>query len=684
MKLVSRIVPYISRHFRSLYLHLRDSLSTTYTIGSKHRLVSLPLVIEQESNIPADVIELYKKHYFDLLGSGWTHVVHGKHFRGFAGHCYYSSTIRKINKSNRPYSESVSRLITDGYTPIDWQVDIKSGYRWSERTHFTSVRFGNLPGVDVKLPWELARMHHLVHLAIDYSGEGNGATGRRECVTKFQNQVLDFIANNPPGFGVNWVCPMDVAIRISNILLAYDIFAKSGHKFILSFDNILANSINDHGQHIINNLEWYNGKIRNNHYLSDIIGLLFCSCHLEKTDITEAWFTFAVSELINEVDYQFTSEGTNFEGSTCYHRLSTELVVWGTSVALLKADDLLDNTGTNSTLRHIYLKNKRLVNTFDDLAAVFPTRYIMKLHKMLSFLEDIRYGLDEIPQIGDNDSGRLFKLAPQYEKHTVESVKKAYSNLSGYSDLDITDCYLHELHLNVNSVIAAGHSLFSGNSLFSRIGCIEKDVPEITLVPRQDFFNQLDISCSNVSKTVKRQSFSVSENNYKENLKLIRYDKFGIYLFRSDSLYLLVRAQNSKPTNSSHSHYDQLSLELHIDGKALILDPGTNVYTADPIQRNLYRGVLAHNSPLCLTNKDLPEPEKNIFRMIKFTPCEIMHFSETGFYGLMKIDGNLIERFIILHKTNIEVIDIVDTINLSTTEYSSIPFSPGYGIVKAS
>ena len=38
-------------------------------------------------------------------------------------------------------------------------------------------------------------------------------------------------------------------------------------------------------------------------------------------------------------------------------------------------------------------------------------------------------------QIGDNDSGRFFKLGPKYQQMTVQQGRETYANLSGYSEL---------------------------------------------------------------------------------------------------------------------------------------------------------------------------------------------------------------------------------------------------------
>ena len=52
------------------------------------------------------------------------------------------------------------------YEPIDWQVDFKSGYRWSEKTYYKFIKYGHKLGVDIKVPWELSRMQYLIQLAL--------------------------------------------------------------------------------------------------------------------------------------------------------------------------------------------------------------------------------------------------------------------------------------------------------------------------------------------------------------------------------------------------------------------------------------------------------------------------------------------------------------------------------------
>ena len=109
-----------------------------------------------------------------------------------------------------------------GYQPIDWHIDFKSGYRWNPKTFYAFIKYGNKLGVDVKVPWELSRFQHLILL-----GQAYQLTKNKKYAVEFENQILDWIDNNPVGFGVNWRCAMDIAIRASNWLIAKEYFQDS-------------------------------------------------------------------------------------------------------------------------------------------------------------------------------------------------------------------------------------------------------------------------------------------------------------------------------------------------------------------------------------------------------------------------------------------------------------------------
>jgi hypothetical protein len=295
----------------------KGSFSESALPGDLYRYFQLlPLSdLEHHEECICTLARYYLSHHFDLLGSGWVQVKYGMTCRGLEGFRYEMSKAvdvdrggrwleGRINETNLSISQKTWQLVDGGYVPIDWHLDFKSGYCWSESTWYQDIRHGHMSGVDIKVPWELARMQHLSQLAWAYALAKSGKKGFENSevyVQEFCNQVLDFRATNPPRFGVNWACTMDVAIRVANWLVAYDLFRAYGSEFSDDFEAEFKKSIYEHGLHIVNNLEW-NPEFRSNHYLSDIIGLLFVAAYLPRTPETDVWLAFAVQELTGEVN----------------------------------------------------------------------------------------------------------------------------------------------------------------------------------------------------------------------------------------------------------------------------------------------------------------------------------------------------------------------------------------------
>jgi len=197
------------------------------------------------------------KHIFDLLGSGPVKVYYGMKTKGFERYCYNT----QISSNGLPTIHRSIFTIHD-YEPIDWHIDFKSGYRWNPKTYYKNIKYGHRLGVDVKVPWELSRFQHLTSL-----GEAYYLSKNEKYVKEFVNQVSDWIEHNPPKFGVNWKCTMDVAIRACNWLLAWEFFKDSpliSNEFIIKFFK----SLLQHGRHIKNNLE-YSDTLTSNVIIND-------------------------------------------------------------------------------------------------------------------------------------------------------------------------------------------------------------------------------------------------------------------------------------------------------------------------------------------------------------------------------------------------------------------------------
>ncbi|MBM3567037.1 MAG: heparinase, partial [Alphaproteobacteria bacterium] len=380
--------------------------------------------------------DLHTKGLFDLLGSGWVAVRHGMSCAGVEGHAYPPAPAvtpdragawlqGRINPANLAAAQAAWRLTGNHYTPIDWHLDFKSGFRWREDSWHGDIAYGRAPGADIKVPWELARMQHLSLFAAAYAATGNELYARAA-----RDQILDFIAQNPPRFGVNWRCAMDVSIRAANWVVAWSLFKALGYSFDAAFEETLKQSLCDHGRYVVRHLEWY-PEGRGNHYLADVAGLAFIATTLPPAPETDAWLAFAAQEIPAEIEHQFYPDGGNFEASVPYHRLSLEMAVF--ALALIAG---------------LPEARRRQLGHADP--GVFPARTphplrlplappngktFARVARAAEFLRDLTKPGGAMAQIGDNDSGRFFKLHPVYEKTTVAEARARYANLDDWRGL---------------------------------------------------------------------------------------------------------------------------------------------------------------------------------------------------------------------------------------------------------
>lgn len=558
--------------------------------------------------------QLYLEHKFDLLGSGWRNVRYGMKALGVEGHVYPSENVvaidsegewlsDRLSHTNLSYAKKIWKLVNEGYEPIPWQMDFKSGYTWSAKTWYTEITYGKLLGVDIKVPWELSRMQHLPMLARAYRIAA--MEERENYVHEFRNEILDFIATNPPQFGVNWRCTMDVGIRVANWLVAYDLFKGFGAFFDEGFECALAASVYDHGRHILRNLE-YSPELRSNHYLSDIIGLLFASLHLPATDETDVWLAFSLQEIVSEMRHEFHEDGTNFEGSTSYHRLSTELMLYGALFAVQMRDIRRSRLCSYKTkLHHVQPRLRPLKEQDFDLKRkeIFPGWFWERLAKALRFTSDLLHEDGTIPQIGDNDSGRFLKLDPVYNVLSTNEAVNKYASLNGFpvnERIFYDENILNHEHLQQAYKVLSGTAMSKSVSFEVALICeMAKSIPTVHL--EDNAFKTDDISIASVVDTLPLGDLTELKYHFPKPKELISdiccyaYPGMGVYIYKSPHFYMTVRCgEVGQNGNGGHAHNDQLSITLRIDGADIIVDPGTYLYTPLPERRNEFRSTTAH------------------------------------------------------------------------------------------
>ncbi len=255
---------------------------------------------------------------------------------------------------------------------IDWHVDFKTGAQWKLLPIANVPIIHDAPGADIKVPWELSRFYHAPVLGVAHL-----LTGEAFYARAYVRHVTDWIRNNPLGFGPNWVCAMEAAIRVGNWIAALP-YVLPDPLVTDEFLEMLLVNVFEHGRHIRGHLEGTDA-LRSNHYLADLQGLIYTGLQFPRSEEARGWVAFAAGELEREILAEVFPDGTDFEASTAYHRLCLELFL---GPALLCRQNGV------------------------ELSAAFWSR----LKAMFDAVRALIDGDGHVPLIGDNDSGRLHRM----------------------------------------------------------------------------------------------------------------------------------------------------------------------------------------------------------------------------------------------------------------------------------
>lgn len=335
---------------------------------------------------------------FPVLGVGWIVPLHGYPAPGFDGHRYHAPAVADTERGGWladflpstavPRARWLWCMIRQPHHPYDWQRDFRSGYRWNERNCYWQRPLDVAPGADPKLPWEVGRLQLLPLLALALYCSSNDE--RKAIVHTIETTLLDFVAQNPPGYGIQWALGMDAALRLAAIAVTLDLAEPHGLDERVSQALLL--SLYDHACFVLRNLEWSEG-MRGNHYLACVAGLSVAAAYFPVCDWTTQLRRWCADQLRTEAHYQFLPDGGNFEASLAYHRFSAEMLGWATWFLCRTPEG-----------HEILGRNKNFWSLFERIAAC---------------TEQTTYESGIAPQIGDNDSGRFLSFLPLADEAEV-------------------------------------------------------------------------------------------------------------------------------------------------------------------------------------------------------------------------------------------------------------------------
>ena len=426
--------------------------------------------------------------------------------------------------------------------PVDWSLDVGSGYRYPV-VPVEQLKLAQ-PGVDPKFPWELGRLDCLVALGQGYWASSQEAE-RRAFARGFVLRALDFLQANPVGQGVQWTCPMDVALRGANLAQALWMFADAPEARRPEFLVPMLQGIAEHAVWVETHLE-DGGAVPNNHLVSNFVGLAVMGLLFPALPDAPRQTATALAGLRTQVAAQVHADGSSFEGSIPYHRLAVELFTLAWVVARARGADL--GALYEERLRGLYAASRAWTS---------------------------EHGL--APQIGDNDSGRVFPLR---ERGPCEQ----------------------------------GYLAPLGAALFGEPSLAGGDFPDEAawLLGREGLerFQALAPAPAPVSTS---------------------FPAGGFHVLRGAGAVVTVSAgAQGQGGVGGHSHNDKLSFELHLDGVPVIVDPGTGTYTRDPAVRNALRSTAAHNTLQVDGQEQAPLEPQRLFALPEAAGARVEVFQTGG------------------------------------------------------
>jgi Heparinase II/III N-terminus/Heparinase II/III-like protein len=454
--------------------------------------------------------------------------------------------------------------VSDGFGGVRWLEDFKSGVSWPKSHYLRVPIIYSDSKSDIKTVWELSRFQFAVSL-----GQMELLTGDPAYRRAFVNLIDDWQRKNPYPLGPNWICAMELAIRATNIITALELFQQT-KPLEPAFLKALYTSLYQHGRHIRANLEDSGRGLSSNHYLADLIGLLTLGAFFDKLPDGREWLEFAVAELEIEIQEQTTDDGFCYESSANYHLLTLEFYLY--TLTFCRKNDI-----------------------------ALSVAFVRALQKGLDITAELRDTTAKLPNIGDNDSGRLLKFAERQDRDPEWLL--FWGLMEGLEPVGFSP---------TSCATAESLWLFGGRRLQR----------EIKSAKNEYLFES---------------SYLAGSSRY--------FKSAGIVKMAHDDLSLTVNVADIGVSGiGGHKHNDQLALTMSWGNSQVIIDPGTLTYTTNETERNRLRSIQAHSTVQIdgkETNRFLPG---RLFSLRRCGSPGVISWLSTRELDLLQAEHNCYQR----------------------------------------
>ncbi|RZV34376.1 MAG: alginate lyase family protein [Chromatiales bacterium] len=255
--------------------------------------------------------------------------------------------------------------------PVDWQRDWSSGKAIEMKlSHLVDYRVFDAAG-DCKLVWEPNRHHQLVVLARAYR-----VTGETRYARKIVDILMDWLDQNPFGYGMNWKSGLELGVRLINWVWAIDLIRD-------------ADVFEDHEWEAVlraaylamwdTQRRYSQGSSANNHLVGEVAGVLVASCYFKDFPNASRWRAAAMSIMEHELYAQSFPDGCTREHAFGYQFFVLQF--YGLSMLAC-----------------------------ERFGTPLSGAYTERLHEMYRFMAEICADTGEQPHFGDADDGYVLDL----------------------------------------------------------------------------------------------------------------------------------------------------------------------------------------------------------------------------------------------------------------------------------
>jgi len=255
---------------------------------------------------------------------------------------------------------------------INWHLDPLTNKEWLAK-HWSLININNQEMGDIKYCWQLNRFQHFYIL-----GRAYWITNDEKYAQEFISQTNDWIKNNHPEMGVNWLSSLELSVRLISWVWAFYFFINSP-AFTSEFLKKYLKTIYLMTRHIEKNINLAKYCIRNDHYIGEATALFIIGTTFPEFKESKKWQKKGWQIINQEIIKQVYDDGVFSMLSPIYQRFVMEFYLLAFKLAELNEINI-------------------------------PATSKGKIEKMTWFISSLINKNGKVPSFGENDSSKLFIL----------------------------------------------------------------------------------------------------------------------------------------------------------------------------------------------------------------------------------------------------------------------------------